>query len=61
MTHPQSSDPSHIQFDSLCADVEDYEPLPELVPGPADTTPMLAAQEHEQAIDAEILAGLVSP
>jgi hypothetical protein len=51
----------HVQFDTLCANVEEYEPLPELVPGPADTTPPLTAQEHEQSIDAEILAGLVSP
>jgi hypothetical protein len=60
MTDPQPSN-DHSQFDSLCADVEDYEPLPELVPGPADTTPSLHAQDHEHTIDAEILAGLVSP
>jgi hypothetical protein len=50
-----------VPFETLCAEVEDYEPLPELVPGPADTTPSLRAQNHEDSIHEEILAGLVSP
>jgi hypothetical protein len=51
----------HMQFYSLTAQVEDYEPLPEVVPGPADTTFGLTADEREDSIDEEILAGLVSP
>ncbi len=51
----------HVQFDHLCAQVEDYEPLPELVPGPRDTTPNLGSGDQSESIDAEILAGLVSP
>ncbi len=51
----------HVQFDSLCAGVEDYETLPEYVPGPRDTTPHLTAEQRSESIDEEILAGLVSP
>ena len=61
MTNPMTPPREHVQFDSLCASVEDYEPLPEVAPGPADTTPGLTAQEHGDSIDAEILAALVSP
>jgi len=51
----------HVQFDSLTAGVEDYEPLPELVPGPAESTPQLEAGARTESIDEEILAALVSP
>ncbi len=60
MPYPQEiQDPA--QFNSLCAELEDYEPLPEVVPGPAETTPPLTAEERTDSIDAEILAALVSP
>jgi hypothetical protein len=61
MTEPQTDLTEHPHFDNLCAGVEDYEPLPELVPGPADTIPGLGVQGHDEGLDAEILAGLVSP
>lgn len=60
MRNPQTF-PGPAQFDWLCATLDDYEPLPEVVPGPADTTPSLSAQDRADSIDAEILAGLVSP
>jgi hypothetical protein len=60
MTFPDTRhDQSH--FDSLCAEVEDYERLPEVLPGPFDVTPYLSDDEQTDSIDAEILAGLVSP
>lgn len=61
MPDPQTPPTEQHQFDSLCAEVEEYEPLPEVVPGPADTTPALDRQDHDDSIDAEILAGLVFP
>jgi len=61
MTDPQTSPNEHAQFDNLCSSVEDYEPLPEVAPGPAGTTPALSQQEHVDSIDSEILAALVSP
>ena len=53
----------HARFDAICEQVEDYEPLPELLPesieSPLDAT---NGDEHStDAIDATILAGLVSP
>ncbi len=51
---------THAQFDALCSSVEDYEPLPEVVPGPGETTVALSQQDQEDAIDAEILSRLVS-
>lgn len=48
----------HRPFDSLVEDVDEYEPLQ--VPAPAGDVP-LDDDEHAAAIDAEILAGLVSP
>lgn len=49
------------QFERLCARLEEYEHLPELAPGPSDRTPAATSAEHEDSIDAEILAGLVLP
>jgi hypothetical protein len=63
MFDPQMPTPDHAQFDDLCQGVEEYETLPELHPspthgtGPADP----GAAADTDAIDAEILAGLVTP
>ena len=59
MIDPQMPTSDHVQFDSLCATVEDYETLPELHPRPTRTPP--AGEADTDGIDAEILAGLVSP
>ena len=60
MTFSQTPQEGQL-FDHLCARVEEYEPLPEVVPGPGETTPQLSADAPSDSIDAEILAGLVSP
>jgi hypothetical protein len=53
MHEPQ---PDHAEFDAICADVQEYEPLPEVVPGIAHEPPI-----DGDELDAEILAGLVLP
>jgi len=55
-THTPS--PDHLEFDLLCAGVEEFEPLPEV-----QSRPLEHEQENEQdtSIDSQILAGLVSP
>jgi hypothetical protein len=58
MTFPQNPQ-EHEQFDSLCAEVEDYETLPEVTTR-LDIAPLLT-EEQTESFDAEILAGLVSP
>jgi hypothetical protein len=59
------ADPSeHQQFDSLCAQVEDYEPLPDPVPvaGAPVCRPLVDDPDEQLAsLDEVILAGLVSP
>ena len=50
----------HAQFDQMCAEVGDFEPLPSVAAAPA---PEDAEHEDVQAapIDELILAGLISP
>ena len=48
------------RFHTLCAELEEYEPLPELTPG-AQMTRLLTDQSHEDTIDHSILAGLTQP
>lgn len=59
MTLPQNPQ-EHEQFDSLVAEIEDYEPLPEWGTRP-DIAPLLSQEAQTESIDAEILAGLVTP
>jgi hypothetical protein len=59
--HPQDHPHAQVQFDALCAQVDDYETLPEIAPGPGDSTPRLSMQDHFESLDGEILSGLVSP
>jgi hypothetical protein len=68
MIEEQMPSTEHEQFDAMCAALDDYEPLPDATgPGPAGPTgPAMeaaadSAGSHEATIDAEILAGLVSP
>lgn len=59
MTLPQNPQ-EHEQFDSLVAQVEDYEPLPEINTRP-DIASLLSDEAQTDSLDAEILAGLVTP
>jgi hypothetical protein len=59
MTFPQDPQ-AHEQFDSLCAGVEDYEPLPTITPRPA-LAPLLSEAAQSDSLNDEILAGLISP
>ena len=45
------------RFSSLCAELDEYDHLPELTPGDG-TTRLITDQSHEDTIDASILAGL---
>jgi hypothetical protein len=48
----------HLAFDALCADVEEFEPLPAVKAAP----PELDREDQDTApLDGLILAGLVSP
>jgi hypothetical protein len=53
--------PDHEQFDSLCADLEDWETLPVLTAGPTEDDATEPEEEHVEPIDGLILAGLVLP
>jgi hypothetical protein len=55
-THTPS--PEHTEFDLLCAEVEEFEPLPEVKP---DTLERDRDDEDLTPLDSQILAGLVSP
>jgi hypothetical protein len=48
------------RFHTLCAELEDYEHLPELTPG-SQMTRLITDQSHEDTIDESILAGLTQP
>lgn len=51
---------SEDRFHTLCAELEEYEHLPELTPG-MQMTRLITDQSHEDTIDASILAGLTLP
>ena len=48
------------RFSSLCAELDEYDHLPELIPGDR-TTRLITDQSHEDTIDESILAGLTKP
>ncbi len=50
--------PSHAEFDQMCSEVEEFEPLPSVVAGPLERE---AQDEEETSLDDQILVGLVSP
>ena len=47
------------RFEALCVEIEEYDHLPDM----AQSHPMrmITGQDHEAELDAEILAGLVTP
>jgi hypothetical protein len=60
LTQPPSETSNEDRFRALCAELEDYEHLPELIPGSASTR-LLTAQSHEDAIHESILAWMTQP
>jgi hypothetical protein len=48
-------------FEAICAEVEDFEPLPTVTPHPPAAVTNLAEEERTAPLDELILAGLVSP
>jgi hypothetical protein len=50
--------PEHVEFDVLCAEVEDFEPLPAIK---SDVLERDRDDVDTIALDDQILAGLVSP
>ncbi len=57
--HPAQATSDPERFNALCAQLEEYDHLPELIPG--DRTRLITDQSHEDTIDASILAGLTQP
>ncbi len=53
----QTPSADHLQFDQLCAEVEDFEPLP------AVSSELRECDDHEDetGLDDQILAALVTP
>jgi hypothetical protein len=54
----QTPSPEHVEFDRLCAAVEDFEPLPARSGAPFEGW---GEEDEETPLDEQILAGLVSP
>ena len=49
------------RFEALCAEIEEYDHLPGVTHDLGHPTHMITGPDHEGELDAEILAGLVSP
>lgn len=60
LTHQPTDTTGEDRFRALCAELEDYEHLPELMPGNASTR-LITDQSHEDTIHESILAGLTHP
>ncbi len=54
----QTPSPDHGEFDSMCAEVDEFEPLPTVKP---ETLEREQDGEDDTSLDGQILAGLVSP
>jgi hypothetical protein len=50
--------PDHLEFDLICSEVEEFEPLPTLTAEPLAPEP---DSEENTSLDSQILAGLVVP
>lgn len=61
MTDPSKPATDRTQFDAICAEVQDFEPLPAVTPVPADLTAEAREGDDTAPLDELILAGLVSP
>jgi hypothetical protein len=51
----------HVEFDALCADVEEFEHLPAIKAAPPELDQRDGEDEQTAPLDELILAGLVSP
>jgi hypothetical protein len=49
------------RFEALCAEIEEYDHIPAVTHDHEHPMQMIVGQDHEAELDAEILAGLVSP
>jgi hypothetical protein len=49
--------PDHAQFDRMCAEVDEFEPLPAVSSGVLEREP---EGDQESSLDGEIMAGLAS-
>jgi len=54
----QAPSSNHMEFDQLCAGVEEFEPLPTLSSNALEAE---AESEENTSLNEQILAGLVSP
>jgi hypothetical protein len=50
--------PDHLEFDQICSEVDEFEPLPSVAAARHEPEPQ---SEEENSFDGRILAGLVSP
>jgi hypothetical protein len=51
----------HIEFDEMCSEIEEFEPLPSVAAAPPDAEPEGEEESSLASLDGQILAGLVSP
>ena len=51
----------HAQFEAICAQLEEHEPLPSVVPKPPEAAEAQSQEERTAPLDELILAGLVTP
>ena len=54
----QTPSMDHLQFDQICAEVDEFEPLPAVSSGPLEYE---HESEEETGLDGQILAALVTP
>jgi hypothetical protein len=54
----QTPSPDHQDFDRMCAEVDDFEPLPAVKPASLERR---QDNEDDTTLDGQIMAGLVSP
>ncbi|MGH2861058.1 MAG: hypothetical protein ACRDLT_06040 [Solirubrobacteraceae bacterium] len=60
LTQQPSETHNEDRFRALCAELEDYEHLPELIPG-STSSRLITDQSHEDMIHESILAWLTQP
>jgi hypothetical protein len=60
LTEQPTDTTSEDRFRALCAELEDYEHLPELMPA-TESRRLITDQSHEDSIHEAILAGLTHP
>lgn len=58
MEPTDTQSPDHTEFDELCADIDEFEPLPAVKPENLERD---EENDDDTSLDGQILAGLVSP